>query len=300
LALLTRQSWLLALPAALYGAWHSGRWRHAALLVAGAAMTVSTVALYAPFGAYWEWNFTNSPGFVFAAAGVGTSLLRALGSVAGFVGFHVTAAACLWLLLRRRSPLRAANRDDRDVWLWLLSGLAAVAAGFRFFGHYWLQVLPPLVVLATPVAAEFAGRARGSRSSGLRPAVVAFALSRGRSTSARTERWPYVCHTTDEQRVRLVRIPKCSWRQTGCRGRWCTATVTGRSGRREDPAVTLELATPGAQLMPPTCAPRPLVLEPPRRPISLPALPACSPTVAACAPATSSSPPSTASRCGAR
>ena len=27
------------------------------------------------------------------------------------------------------APWRAAGRDDRDVWLWLLSGLAAVAAG---------------------------------------------------------------------------------------------------------------------------------------------------------------------------
>jgi len=259
LALLTRQSWLLALPAALYGAWHSGRWRHAALLVAGAAMTVSTVALYAPFGAYWEWNFTNSPGFVFAAAGVGTSLLRALGSVAGFVGFHVTAAACLWLLLRRRSPLRAANRDDRDVWLWLLSGLAAVAAGFRFFGHYWLQVLPPLVVLATPVAAEFAGRARRLALAGVAlPAVVAFALlfvpgSFHQRPDASALASYVRSHTTDEQRVFVWgsypevllaadRLPAGALVHSDF--------VTGRSGGREDPAVTLELATPGAlQLM---------------------------------------------------
>ena len=35
--------------------------------------------------------------------------------------------------------------DDVDLWLWVASGLAAWAAGLRFFGHYWLQVVPPLV-----------------------------------------------------------------------------------------------------------------------------------------------------------
>ena len=76
-----------------------------------------------------------------------------LASLAGFVGFHVTTVACLVVAWRRRPPLRRAGRDDRDLWLWLLAGLGAVAAGLRFFGHYWLQVVPPAVVLAAPVAA---------------------------------------------------------------------------------------------------------------------------------------------------
>ena len=255
LALLTRQSWLLALPPAMYSTWRSGRWRHMALLLVGTVATVSTVGLYAPFDAYWRWNFINSPGFVLASAGIGRSLLSGLGSTAGFVGFHVTAAVCAGLALRRRNPLRAIGREERDVWLWLVSGVGAVAAGFRFFGHYWLQVLPPLVVLATPVAAGLAGRARRLAVAGVAlPTVVAFGLlfvpGSLHHRPDPTELAKYLdSHTTADQRVfvwgsypevllRADRLPAGALVHSDF--------VTGRSGGREDPAVTLALATPGA------------------------------------------------------
>jgi hypothetical protein len=255
LALLTRQSWLLAVPAGVYSSFRSGGVRYAALLLAGAAGTIATVALYAPFDAYWEWNFTNSPGFLLAAVGVGTTLRRAIGSTAGFVAFHMTAVASLLLALRRRNPLRREGAGERDVWVWLLTGLAAVAAGFRFFGHYWLQVLPPLVVLATPVVASLGPRARRVALVGaVVPSVVAFALLfvpgsfHGRPDP--TDLAAYVRGaTTSEQRVfvwgsypevllRADRLPA---------GRLVhTDFVTGRSGGREDPGATLSMATPGA------------------------------------------------------
>ena len=255
LALLTRQSWLLALPPALYSTWRSGRWRHMMLLLVGTAATVSTVGVYAPFGAYWEWNVTNSPGFLLASAGIGKSLLAGVGSSAAFIGFHITAAICLWVALRRRNPLRSAGRDERDLWPWLLSGLAAVAAGLRFFGHYWLQVLPPLVVLATPVAADLAGRARRLAIAGVAiPTAVAFALlfvpGSFHQRPDPTTLAAYIDqHTTTDQRVfvwgsypevllRANRLPAGALVHTDF--------VTGRSGGREDPAVTLALATPGA------------------------------------------------------
>jgi len=255
LALLTRQSWLLALPAGLFSAWRSGRWRSMILLALGTAVTVSTVALYAPFGAYWEWNFTNSPGFVLAAAGIGISLLRALASSSAFIGFHITAAACLWIALRTRNPLTVAGRDDRDLWLWLLSGLGAVAAGFRFFGHYWLQVLPPLVVLTTPVVASLAGRAHRRAVIGVAvPTVVACALlfipgsfhhrpdpsslaAYVHDNTASDER-TFIWGSFPEVLVKAERLPGGALVHTDF--------VTGRSGGREDPKATLELATPGA------------------------------------------------------
>lgn len=255
LALLTRQSWLLAFPAALFSAWHSGRWRSMGLLVGGTAATVSTVALYAPFGAYWEWNFTNSPGFVLVAAGIGISLLRALASSAAFIGFHITMAVCLWIVLRTRNPLRAAGREDRDLWLWLFSGLAAVAAGFRFFGHYWLQVLPPLVVLTTPVVVSLAGRAQRRAVIGVAiSAVVAFTLlfvpgsfhHRPDATNLAT----YVHDNTasDERVLIWGSFPEVLVEAERLPGGALVHTdfVTGRSGGREDPAVTLEMATSGA------------------------------------------------------
>ena len=255
LALLTRQSWLVALPPAVYSTWRVGRWRHVGLLFVGLVPTVASVALYAPFDAYWEWNFTNSPGFVLASAGIGISVLRGLASVAGFVGFHATATGCLWCSFRSRNPLRRTGAADRDLWLWLASGLVAVAAGFRFFGHYWLQVLPPLVVLATPVAAQLTGRIRQVAIAGVAvPAVLAFSLlfvpGSFHDRPDPTQLATYLRdHTTSEQRVFVWgsspevllaadRLPAGALVHSDF--------VTGRSGGREDPEATLASATPGA------------------------------------------------------
>jgi hypothetical protein len=40
---------------------------------------------------------------------------------------------------------------DTDLWIWLLSASLSVAVGFRFFGHYYLQLLPPLCLLSAGV-----------------------------------------------------------------------------------------------------------------------------------------------------
>ena len=49
------------------------------------------------------------------------------------------------LLVRRRRFAEA------DLWIWLAASAVAVVTGFQFYGHYYLQLLPPLVL--TGVAA---------------------------------------------------------------------------------------------------------------------------------------------------
>ncbi|MGH9027436.1 MAG: glycosyltransferase family 39 protein [Acidimicrobiia bacterium] len=68
--------------------------------------------------------------------------------------------AILWRLpsaWRERAAVRDDGRSDVDLWLWLASGAISVAVGFRFFGHYYLQLLPPLCLL-TAGALVHAGR----------------------------------------------------------------------------------------------------------------------------------------------
>jgi hypothetical protein len=45
----------------------------------------------------------------------------------------------------------APSDGDTDLWLWLASAALSVAVGFRFFGHYYLQLLPPLALLSAGV-----------------------------------------------------------------------------------------------------------------------------------------------------
>ena len=66
-------------------------------------------------------------------------------------------------------------RHDLDLWLWLATGAVSVVAGFRFFGHYWLQVLPPACLLAAPMATRLRPLARRLAVAGVAvPALVAF------------------------------------------------------------------------------------------------------------------------------
>ncbi len=71
-----------------------------------------------------------------------------------FVLMTLGWAACnvpiLWTLprsWRARSVLADDGESDTDLWLWIVSGALSVAVGLRFFGHYYLQLLPPLVLL---------------------------------------------------------------------------------------------------------------------------------------------------------
>jgi hypothetical protein len=254
LAILSRQSWILGTAPALCATWRAGRWRQALVLAVTAVVVVASTGLYAPLGGFWEWNVGNSPGFVFAPAGLGVSIMRGLASLGGFVMFHVTVVACLVVAWRRHPPYRR-GWVDVDLWLWLLTGCVAAAAGLRFFGHYWLQVVPPAVVLAAPVAA---GLTRGWRRWAIAgvvvPGVVTFALlfvpgsfhhrpDPGPLAAAVDELTEpgdrvLVWGSYPEVLVAADRLPGGALVHMDF--------VTGRSGGRDDPAQTLDDAAPGA------------------------------------------------------
>jgi hypothetical protein len=234
-----------------------GRWRNVVPFLVTCALTVATTALYAPFGQFWQWNVTNSPGFVFAGANLWVATGKGLASIAGFVAFHpvvivgagITAAVAARALRNRQMPA------DLDLWLWVLSGVAAWAAGLRFFGHYWLQVVPPLTLLAVPVVARWTGRARTLAIAGVAvPAAVAWALLfvpgsfHDRPNPAAVA--DYVrSHTTTGDRVFVwgsyPEVLVAAERQPAG-GLVHTDFVVGRSGGRNDPAITMASAIPEA------------------------------------------------------
>jgi len=257
LAILTRQSWLLGVVPACISVGVCGRWRNAVPFLGAAALTVATTALYAPFGSFWEWNVTNSPGFVFAGADLWTAFVHGLASFGGFVIFHpvvVVAAAigavgAVAALRRRRAP------TDWDLWLWVASGVAAWAAGVRFFGHYWLQALPPLVLLAVPVVIRWTGRAKSLAIAGVViPGVAAWVLlfvpgsfhhrpdtsnlaAYVKAHSSKDDR-VFVWGSYPEILLASDRLPAGSLVHADF--------VVGRSGGRNDPDETLKSAVPGA------------------------------------------------------
>jgi 4-amino-4-deoxy-L-arabinose transferase-like glycosyltransferase len=86
--------------------------------------------------------------------------------IAMFVLMTLGFAACnlplLWKLPsawhERREPALDGERDA-DLWLWLFTAALSVAIGLRFFGHYYMQLVPPLALLAAGALARSGRRA---------------------------------------------------------------------------------------------------------------------------------------------
>jgi 4-amino-4-deoxy-L-arabinose transferase-like glycosyltransferase len=77
-----------------------------------------------------------------------------------FVAMNI---AILWRLpaaWKERHERRDDGRSDTDLWLWVASAAISVAVGFRFFGHYYLQLLPPLCLLTAGAIVNASKRVR--------------------------------------------------------------------------------------------------------------------------------------------
>ncbi|MEU0331993.1 glycosyltransferase family 39 protein [Streptomyces sp. NPDC006193] len=112
-------------------------------LTAGCAVPVLGAALLTDAGGFLFWTVTGSAGYAsFSGSGLHV-LARAL------INTAILAVASAGLLPPVARALRTARAGAPDLWLWLASSAAAVALGLHFFGHYYLQLTPPLALLAT-------------------------------------------------------------------------------------------------------------------------------------------------------
>jgi len=93
------------------------------------------------------WTVTGSTDYLsprgawLPALSLADSNLSLLGTAAG----GLLLAAGVALVLRPRAV-------PGELWLWLAVSMAAVTAGCQFFGHYFLQLVPPLVLTAVAAA----------------------------------------------------------------------------------------------------------------------------------------------------
>ncbi|GAB3587576.1 hypothetical protein [Calidifontibacter terrae] len=146
LAVGCRQTWLIGIPASAVSIWCVGKKMRFAEWLAGLGVGAAVVVVVSGDAAgMLHWAILGTGGFLTSLPST-AGLAQALGvNVVGQV--VVMHAALLWLVWRARSTWRA----HPDLWVWVCSGLIAFIAGWRFFGHYFLQSLPPMAVLAAPV-----------------------------------------------------------------------------------------------------------------------------------------------------
>ena len=246
-ATLTRQTWVIGVVPAAYASWWWGGRRpgRAVIVIACALATILSVAVIVPFGDFWHWVFSGN-GSVLALGESQAVFERGAPVVELFLLANV--ATC-WLVAQRRW-----HREDLDLWLWLGTGLVAFVAGFRFFGHYWFQVLPPLCLLAgLGVAACPKPVRRMLVVAAVIPAVIAWLLAFSPRLEARPNTRAVAAyartHTRPGDRVTVWgAVPEVYWLSGRAPGGAMVTTdfVLGRTAGRADGPQRRSDATPGA------------------------------------------------------
>ncbi|MEU2767933.1 glycosyltransferase family 39 protein [Streptomyces diastaticus] len=162
-AFLVKQTGAVVLLPVLLLWWRAGGGRELGRLALGAALPVLAAALVTDPAGFLFWTVTGSGSYASFSGSVPHVLARAL------VNAALLAAASAALLL----PLARAGRGPAELRLWLGASALAVATGLHFFGHYYLQLVPPLALLAARALhrAPAAARAGALRATGALAAV---------------------------------------------------------------------------------------------------------------------------------
>ncbi len=146
-AALAKQTGAATLLPVLYLAWRAKGRRGITEALGGFGVPIALVALALGPGQLMYWTVLGNGSYV----SVETASTYVLSM---FAVMSIAWIACnlpiVWRLPTAWRDRYTAARDgihDLDLWLWLLSAVLSVMVGLRFFGHYYLQLVPPLVLL---------------------------------------------------------------------------------------------------------------------------------------------------------
>ncbi len=170
LATLAKQTGAVTLLPVLYLLWRARGRRGVGEALAGFATPLGLVALLMGPADVLFWVVLGNGSYF----GLGSASWYVLGL---FLVMTFAFLACnlpiIWTLPRAWRERR--EHPQTDLWLWLLSAALSVAVGFRFFGHYYLQLLPPLCLITAGALTR--RRDRAARATVAVALVAAFGFS---------------------------------------------------------------------------------------------------------------------------
>jgi hypothetical protein len=248
---LTKQTAAITLIPLVWIVWRQRRTRRGsgvALLAAGMAAPLALAALAFGVQPFVHWVFTSNETYLGVSGVVGFVMGVAFRETAGFVIAHVAVLVLAAWAWRRR-------RDDADLWLWLASGVIAVASGFRFFGHYFIQLLPPLCLLATRPLVGASKRLLAAVAIVMAVSAAwfipsAFNAPRGKTERTAADLAEYARANTAPGNRILVwgHLPEVYWQSDRPPATRFATTgfLTGLSGGRPAERVGMQYATPEA------------------------------------------------------
>jgi 4-amino-4-deoxy-L-arabinose transferase-like glycosyltransferase len=158
-ATLAKQTGAATLLPVLYLVWKARGKQGLSRSALGFAIPLGLVAFALGPGQLLYWTVLGNGSYV----SVGSASLFVLST---FVLMSLAWAACnlpiIWRLpaaWRARKLPTLDGRNDTDLWLWLASAAVSVAFGLRFFGHYYIQLIPPLCLITAGTLAHASKRA---------------------------------------------------------------------------------------------------------------------------------------------
>ncbi|MFH8991169.1 ArnT family glycosyltransferase [Streptomyces sp. NPDC017940] len=222
--------------------------REGVRLAAGVVGPVFAAAVLTDPSGFVFWTVTGSGAY----ASFTGSELHVLAR--GLANTLLLGTACAGILPPVVRVLRVARTGAADLWLWAGSSAGAVVLGFHFFGHYFLQLTPPLALLGT-VALQILPRERTVRAVLASACVcllfVAWGLLAPRPDLAHAERLAAALQsrTAPGDRVLVWGMhPETYWLadRTPASRYLSAGLLTNFSGGRDGPRVGEEYAVPGA------------------------------------------------------
>lgn len=168
-ATLAKQTGAATLLPVVYLLWKARGGRGVRGVAVGFALPIAVVALLVGPGDLLFWGVLGNGSYF----GLGAASAYVLGM---FLVMTLAFIACnlpiVWALPHAWRDRRAGA--ETDLWLWLLSAAISVAVGLRFFGHYYLQLLPPLCLLTAGALTR-----RGSARAVRRTVALALGVAAG-------------------------------------------------------------------------------------------------------------------------
>jgi 4-amino-4-deoxy-L-arabinose transferase-like glycosyltransferase len=146
-ATLAKQTGALTLFPVLYLAWKARGRRGAAESVGGFAVPLAIVAAVLGAGQLLYWTVLGNGSYVSVETASTFVLSSFVLMSLGWVGCNLPIVWRLPAAWRERRLLSRDGGTDLDLWIWLATAVIAVMVGLRFFGHYYLQLIPPLCLL---------------------------------------------------------------------------------------------------------------------------------------------------------
>jgi 4-amino-4-deoxy-L-arabinose transferase-like glycosyltransferase len=129
------------------------RLRNIGLVGAGFVAPILVAALLIGVGEYLRWNVFGNGDFA-SPPPLGEAIQVFLEQWGLWIGLGAPVVVLLVLAWLDRRHGRASAERDTDLWLWLLAGVISLTVGWRFYGHYFLQLAPAAALLVAGVLAR--------------------------------------------------------------------------------------------------------------------------------------------------